>query len=164
MSRSGISKIGPRRRIAVLASACALAGASALVLTGIAGGTAAASGPPSSCSNATLQGTYTFGYNGWLTQGGTREPFSASGFDYFNGRGASTGVVTSVVDGVVVNSNAPDKSSYTINPDCTGTIVFSTAGQAAHFNVYVNPSGMSLKLIETDPGATVAVDETRVGR
>jgi len=64
MSRSVFHRIRPRRRITVLAAACAaLAATGALVLTGTASAApGAATGPTPSCSNATLNGTYTFGY------------------------------------------------------------------------------------------------------
>jgi hypothetical protein len=99
---------------------------------------------------------------GWLISEGRTTPLSEAGFDTFNGAGTSTGVITVVVSGFVVNNNTPDSSTYTINADCTGTIVFSQPGALIHLNVYVSPSGNQFRLIETDTGSVVAGTETRV--
>ncbi len=131
MSRSVIPRIRPRRRTTVLASACvALAAVGALTLTGTASAApGAATGTKPSCSNATLNGTYTFGYISWQIAKGKSTPASEAGFDTFNGKGTSTGVITAVYNGVVAGSNTPDTSTYTINADCIGTIVFHAAGR-----------------------------------
>jgi hypothetical protein len=117
-----------------------------------------------SCSNATLHGTYTFGYISWSISKGKSTPASEAGFDTFNGKGTSTGVITAVYNGVVAGNNTPDTSTYTINADCIGTIVFHSAGSLFHFTVYVSPSGNSFSLINTDAGNAVAGTETRVTR
>src|SRR5262249_15685154 len=122
MLRSVISKIGLGCRIAVLSSA----GILALIGTTSTAGIAAT--PSLSCSNATLNGTYSFAATGWSISAGAAAPLSLAGFDTFNGAGTSTGVITVSVNGVVVNNNSTDPSTYTINADCTGTIVFTTAG------------------------------------
>lgn len=165
MLRSVISMISPRRRIAVLASASVLAtvGTLAIIGTASASGTPAASARPR-CSNATLKGTYTFGYIGWSISAGKSSPFSAAGFDRFNGAGTSHGVITINSNGVVVNNNTPDTSTYTIKANCTGKVVFNTAGSLAHFNVYLSPSGKLFSLVETDPGSLIGGTETRVAR
>jgi hypothetical protein len=166
MSRSVIRWIRPRRRITVLASACvALAAVGVLLLIGTASAapsTAIRTTP--SCSNATLKGTYTFGYISWSISNGQSTPASEAGFDTFNGKGTGTGVITAAYNGVVAGSNTPDTSTYTINADCIGTLVFHAAGSVFHFNVYVSPSGSSFSLINTDAGNAVAGTETRVTR
>ena len=164
MSRSVISRIRPRYRIAVLASACAAAAAAvALLLTGTASASSsAATGTTLPCSNATLNGTYSFGYISWTIANGASSPASEAGFDTFNGRGTGTGVITAVYDGVVAGINVPDTSTYTINADCIGTLVFHSGSNTYHFTVYVSPSGNSFSLINTDAGNAVAGTETRV--
>jgi hypothetical protein len=162
MSRSVIPRIRPRRRITVLASAC-VALAAALLLIGTASAApSAATGKTHSCSNATLNGTYTFGYISWSISNGKSTPASEAGADTFNGKGTGTGLITAAYNGVVAGNNMPDTSTYTINADCTGTIVFNSAGSLFHFNVYVSPSGNSFSLISTDAGTAVAGTETRV--
>jgi hypothetical protein len=162
MSRSVIPRIRPRRRITVLASAC-VALAAALLLIGTASAAPiAATRKTHSCSNATLNGTYTFGYISWSISNGKSTPASEAGADTFNGKGTGTGVITAAYNGVLAGNNMPDTSTYTINADCTGTIVFNSAGSLFHFNVYVSPSGNSFSLISTDAGTAVAGTETRV--
>lgn len=163
MSLSALSKMGPRRLAVILASACALAAGGALALAG----TASASGTPAArvshrCSDATLNGTYTYAYGGSLVTGGVSAPVATSGFDHFNGAGTSKGVTTFVDNGVVENNNTPDTSTYTVHHNCTGTIVFNIAGSIANFNIYLSPSGRSFSIIETDPGAVETGTETRV--
>jgi hypothetical protein len=163
MSRSVLSKIGSGRLFAVLASACALAVGGALALAGTASASGTTSTPASrSCSDATLNGTYTYAYGGSLVTSGVSAPVATSGFDHFNGAGRSRGVTTFVDNGVVENNNTPDASTYAIHANCTGRIVFKIAGSLAHFNIYVSPSGSSFSIIETDPGAVETGTETRV--
>ena len=166
MSRSVIPRIRLRRCVTVLASAgVALAAAGAVALTRTASAApGAATGTKPSCSNATLNGTYTFGYISWQISKGKSTPASEAGFDTFNGKGTGTGVITAVYNGVVAGSNTADTSTYTINADCIGTLVFHAAGSVFHFNVYVSPSGNSFSLINTDAGNAVAGTETRVTR
>jgi hypothetical protein len=162
MSQHVFSKPGSRR-LAVLASACALAGAGGLALAGTASASGAArTTSASSCSDATLNGTYTYAYEGWSVAKGASTPSATSGFDHFNGAGTSTGVTTFVANGVVENNNTPDSATYALNANCTGTIVFNIAGSLAHFNIYASPSGKSFSIIQTDPGSVQAGTETRV--
>lgn len=166
MSRSVIRRIRPRGRITLLASACAaLIAGGTLALTGTASAApSAATGRTHSCSNATLNGTYNFGYISWTISKGKSAPASEAGFDTFNGKGTGSGVITAVYNGVVAGSNTPDTSAYTIHADCIGTLVFHSGGSVYHFNVYVSPSGNSFSLINTDAGNAVAGTETRVSR
>jgi hypothetical protein len=153
MLRSIISKISPCRRVAVLASAC-----SALALLGTAGTASAIS-----CSNATLNGTYAFATISWSpSAGGPPVPVSLAGFDNFNGKGTGTGVITVVALSGIINNNTPYTSIYTVNADCTGTIVYNTAGAFSHFNLYVTPSGNQVSVIQTDTGSVSTEVETRV--
>jgi hypothetical protein len=85
-----------------------------------------------------------------------------AGFDHFNGAGTSTGVTTFVANGVVVDNNTPDTSAYTLHANCAGEIVFNVGGSLAHFNSYVDPSGQSFTVIQTDHGSVEAGTETRV--
>jgi hypothetical protein len=164
MLRSVRSKLGPRRRLAVLSSACALAAVGGgLALAGAASASGTPSASSSSCSDATLKGTYTYAYEGWSVAKGASTPSATAGFDRFNGAGSSTGVTTFVDDGVVENNNTLVTSTYTLNANCVGTIVFDVAGAHVHGNIYVSPSGRSFRIIETDAGSVETGTETRVG-
>jgi hypothetical protein len=160
---SFISRTGSRRRKAVLASAGLTVGVLALV--GAASAAAApAAGAGHSCRNATLKGSYIFYNDGWLVSGGKRKPFSIAGMDRFNGAGTGHGVTTFDVNGKVVDANTPGTSTYTIKADCTGKIVFDTAGGIGHFDMYLSPSGRSFSLVETDPGSVGGGIDSRVAR
>jgi hypothetical protein len=162
MSRSILSKLSPRRRLAVLGSVGMLAAVGALALAGTASASSTAAPSSSSCSDATLDGTYSYGYEGWTVAKSGNSPTSTAGFDHFDGAGSSTGVTTFVDNGVVENNNTADTSTYTLNANCSGTIVFNIGGSLAHFNIYVSPSGKSFSVIETDPGTVQSGIETRV--
>ncbi|MGD0607509.1 MAG: hypothetical protein ABSA53_28490 [Streptosporangiaceae bacterium] len=162
MSRSRLSKLSPRGRLAVLGSVAILAAGGALALAGTASASSTAAPSSSSCRDATLHGTYSYGYEGWTVAKSGNSPTSTAGFDHFNGAGSSTGVTTFVANGVVENNNTPDTSTYTLNADCSGTITFDIGGSLAHFNIYVSPSGNSFSVIETDPGTVQSGIETRV--
>jgi hypothetical protein len=161
MSRSAILRPRSRRGVAALASAFVLAGG-ALTLAGTASASGATTPTSTTCSDATLHGTYSYGYEGWSVAMGAKTPSSTAGFDHFNGAGTSTGVTTFVDNGVVINNNTPDSSTYTVQANCSGKIVFNIAGSLAHFNIYVDPSGQSFTIIQTDHGNVEAGTETRV--
>ena len=152
------------RRIAVLASACGLATVGTLALIG----TARADGAQASlsCSNVTLKGTYPFAETGWsISAQGGATPYARAGFNTFAGDGTGTGVLTVNSNGVVVENNETFTATYSINADCTGTVVFNRAdGSLVHFNMYVSPSGEQFRLVETDPGSVDAETVTRVAR
>ena len=163
MSHHIFSEPGRRRRLAVVASACVLTAAGALALAGTASASSTArTTSASSCSNATLNGTYSYAYEGWSVAKGASTPSATAGFDHFNGAGTSTGVTTFTANGVVENNNTPDSSTYTLSANCTGTVVFNIAGSIARFNIYASPSGKSFRIIQTDPGSVQAGTETRV--
>jgi hypothetical protein len=157
MLRSVISKVGPSHRIAVLASAYTLG---TLALIGTASTAGIAKTP--SCSNATLKGTYVFGFTSWTILAGKAEPVALGGFDIFDGAGTGTGVITLNSNGVVVYNNLPSTSTYTIKSDCTGTIVFKDGKSLVHDNVYLSPSGDEFTSVGTDKGSVSATTEVRV--
>jgi hypothetical protein len=166
MPRSVISRISPRRRIAVLASACALAAVAALALTGAASAGAATStvpGPTPSCSDATLQGTYNFASDGWSVSGGTATPFALAGTERLDGAGTAAGTVTISQDGVITPAT-PNTAVYHVNANCTGTAAFTNSGVTTHFDVYAAPSGDSFEFVGTDAGSVTSATETRVAK
>ncbi|GAA3424019.1 hypothetical protein ACWDTT_09405 [Streptosporangium sandarakinum] len=166
MSRSLISRIGPRKSIAALVSASALATAGVLTFIGPTNAdTAEPSKSTIQCSNATLKGHYIFGANGTsVPSSGESIPISTGGLDYFDGKGGGTGIATFVVKDALVNDHTPITLSYNIKSDCSGKASFHLGDSSANFNVYVDPSGASFVLVATDPGNVLAGTETRVSR
>src|SRR5215472_10147546 len=158
-----LQSVVPIRRIAVLASACGLATVGTLALIGTARADDAEA--RLSCSNATLKGTYAHAETGWsISAQGQATPVTTAGFDTFDGDGTGTGVITINSNGVVVADNETSTATYSINTDCTGTVVFNEAGSLLHFNIYVSPSGNLFRLVGTDPGSVEAGTVTRVAR
>ena len=160
-----LQSVAPKRRIVVLASACGLATVGALALIGTARADGAQA--PLSCSNATLKGTYSYGDIAWsISERGRATPVAEAGFTTYDGDGTATGVVTINSNGVVVANNETNTATYSINTDCTGTVVFTNAdGSTLHFNIYLSPSGNQYHLIRTDPGSVdAAPTSTRVAR
>ncbi|MEV4252454.1 hypothetical protein AB0J52_04735 [Spirillospora sp. NPDC049652] len=165
MSRSLISRIGPRKSIAVLASAGALATAGTLAFGGPSNADTAVPGKSIQCSNATLKGHYIFGANGTsVPASGESVPISTGGLDYFDGKGGGTGIATFVVKSALVNDHTPITLSYNIKSDCSGKASFHLGDSSANFNVYADPSGASFVLVAIDPGNVLAGTETRVSR
>lgn len=163
MSRSLISRISLRGRVAVVVSACALCVAGAMALVGSANSSAAQSGSTlTRCSDASLNGTYTNSGISWST-GSSPAATAYADFSQFDGHGGSTGTATVVSGGTVVfGPFASDTGSYTINPDCTGTLEVKIGTSTAEFDLYVSPSGSLYTEVQTSPASEFAVTSTRV--
>jgi hypothetical protein len=82
------------------------------------------SGP--SCTLKTLKGRYLFSEPAMIVPpafGVTEQtPGNAAGFHIFNGDGTGRDTVTLRVIGKIVANNVVVDTTYTVNPDCTGTI------------------------------------------
>lgn len=109
------------------------------------------------CSVATLKGRYIFADAGTLLPPafGVQAPTPAAdaGFEIFNGDGTGTDIVTLRVNGVIVFHNIVASTTYTVNPNCTGTITVTVSGRAGPtFDIFVAPDGEAFSSIATDPG------------
>ena len=82
-----------------------------------------------SCSNKTIKGDYGCSIHGSLIFGATQLPFVGVTMGHNDGDGNSTGL-----EHVVVNGNSFDSGwdansgTYTVNPDCTGTLTINVPG------------------------------------
>ncbi len=120
-------------------------------------GIAAAGKKNTTCSVATLKGRYIFADAGTLLPPafGAQAPTPAAdaGFEIFNGDGTGTDIVTLRVNGVIVFHNIVASTTYTVNPNCTGTITVRVSGGAGPtFDIFVAPDGEAFSSIATDPG------------
>ena len=90
-----------------------------------------------SCGLHTLQGSYLFATHGWNIVGGVAQPKAiVEGID-FNGDGTLVSPFATVsINGMIIRSNG-SLGSYTVNPDCTGTLAF-TGG--ASFDIFIQPA------------------------
>jgi hypothetical protein len=80
---------------------------------------------PTKCSLATLNGQYLFSGSGTLFPPafGVTSPSMANsaGFHIFNGDGTGSDFVVFSINGIDQHVPSPVATTYTLNPDCTGT-------------------------------------------
>ena len=131
--------------------ACALVSLTAAMALGTAS-VARAERVTASCGIYTLHGSYLFEAHGYNIVGGVAQPKTIlEGID-FNGDGTLVSPFATVsINGVILHSSG-SLGTYTVNPDCTGTLSF-TAGPS--FDIFVEPSGRQLSMIQTAPGSPV---------
>src|SRR5207249_11405657 len=126
--------------------ACALVSLVAAMALGTSDTARAALGPQP-CGVYMLRGSYLFATHGWNIVGGVAQPKAiVEGID-FNGDGTLVSPFATVsINGFIVHS-AASAGSYTVDPDCTGTLTF-TGGPS--FDIFVDPrGGKQLWLIQT---------------
>jgi hypothetical protein len=147
---------------------CSLLFASALVTLTVAAMTSGVARADTtilpSCGLYTLRGSYLFATHGWNIVGGVAQPKAiVEGID-FNGDGTLVSPFATVsINGTIIHSSG-GTGSYTVNPDCTGTLTFSSG---ISFDIFADPHGNQLWMIQTGPAAVPAVFEgivTRVSR
>jgi hypothetical protein len=100
------------------------------------------------CGVHTLRGSYLFATHGWNVVGGVAVPKAiVEGID-FNGDGTLVSPFATVsINGTILHSSG-SLGTYTVNTDCTGTLSF-TGG--ASFDIFVEPNGKQLWMIQTGP-------------
>lgn len=111
--------------------------------------TALAAPPVRSCTNAILQGGYGSSVGMVVAPAGT--PRAVLIHIVFDGAGHFTNTVTINDNGVV--THAADSGTYTINPDCTGTIF--TNGGTKTVEIVLVDGGNEFYSIRTDPANLV---------
>src|SRR2546429_1589687 len=106
--------------------------------------------PP--CGVYTLSGSYLFATHGWNIVGGVAQPKAIVEGLNFNGDGTLVSPFATVsINGTIIHSSG-SLGTYTVNTDCTGTLSF-TGG--ASFDIFVEPNGKQLWMIQTGPGSPV---------
>ena len=120
-------------------------------------------GPP--CTLKTLKGRYLVADKGTILPpafGVTAPtPGANAGFHLFNGDGTGIDMVTFRVNGVTVLENAVVPISYTVNPDCTGTLKVLVPGGPT-FGIFIAPNGEAIATIAKDPGNYASSIDRRV--
>jgi hypothetical protein len=105
------------------------------------------------CTLATLNGQYLFAESGTLFPPGfgvTKQSIGdVAGFHIFNGDGTGTDFVTFSVNGIVVVPSSSVPITYTLKPDCTGTL---SVQNGPNLDIFVAVDGSALTTINTDPG------------
>ena len=114
------------------------------------------------CSLRTLKGTYVGACHG--VAGNKQNHFAVACKDQFHGDGTVSGVCTSS-DKDNVFRHVPYTGTYTVRPDCTGTITTTDEnGVVTHADLFFPPDGSFWSLIFTDPGVVDAAVEQRASR
>lgn len=114
--------------------------------------------------NPTLRGTYVFAAHGWNISGGTAVPKAIVEGITFNGDGTLVAPFATVSVNGTITRSAGSAGTYTLAADWTGTITFNPG---ASFDIYVEPGGKEIWMIQTGPAAAPAVFEgiaTRVSQ
>jgi hypothetical protein len=146
--------------------ACALASLIAAITLGTsAPARAAADGQV--CSVHTLKGLYLSSFNAYTNSGGNFVPTAVLQGVRFNGDGTFINEFGTVnIGGTIVFDVTGAGGSYTVAPDCTGTI--SVTG-GPNFNIYVGPGAQKIWTIQSSPspastGVSVGVATRLPGR
>ena len=115
------------------------------------------------CSEATLDGTYLFAFDGSTTEGKDQVPFAVAGYQVFNGNGKANGVSSFSVNGEIF-SKTPFSSTYTVKANCTGTNTVDTnvdGSLVTHYDLFIAPDGSMFTFVQTDPGNVASGFELR---
>jgi len=113
------------------------------------------------CSEATLDGTYLFAFDGVEIKGKDQRPFALAGYDVFDGNGEVTGPASGNFNGETFR-NERSSGTYTVKANCTGTVTF-TEGTAAgtHYDLFIAPDGSTYTFVRTNPEFVTAGFELR---
>ena len=117
------------------------------------------------CSEATLEGTYPFAFDGVEIKGNNDQaPFAIAGYAVFDGHGKEKSVVSTNFDGQV-SRKEPISGTYTVKGDCTGTLTFTDGSQ---IDLFIAPDGSMFAFVRTNPedvaaGIDPQVTAKRVG-
>ena len=104
------------------------------------------------CSEATLQGTYPFAFDGVEITGNDEQlPFAIAGYGVFDGHGKGKSVVSSNFNGEV-SRKEPISGTYTVKGDCTGTLTFADGSQ---IDMFIAPDGSMFTFVQTKPSELV---------
>src|SRR5215475_8231883 len=103
------------------------------------------------CGDSTLRGLYVFNATGFNIAAGVAVPKAIVEFIRFNGDGTLTiPAATRSVNGVIARSPANGTGTYTLAPDCTGSLTFGPPGPT--FDLFAAPRATKFRMIQiTDP-------------
>jgi hypothetical protein len=116
-----------------------------------------------SCSLATLKGTYIYEYEGFALVDGQHVPFAFAGVEYYNGDGTMRGVFSGTDDSSI-DRDIEYTGTYTVEPDCTGTLINVDPISVTHFDQFLAPNGSKFTFVQTDEGFVASGVEKRVSR
>jgi len=116
------------------------------------------------CSNLTIQGTYAFTLHGTVFLPDTSTLLiDGIAKQTYDGRGNLTQLDAVATNGNMAPGWRPGTGTYSVNPDCTGTLTLSVPGlQDLHIQFIVAQSGKTIHQVVTDPGVATTAEGERV--
>ena len=106
------------------------------------------------CSEATLDGTYLFAFDGVAIKGNEQTPFATAGYEVYDGNGKVTGVQSGNFGGKVFR-HARISGTYTVKADCTAIVTYN-GGDPAVFDSFLAPDGSQFTFVQVKPSDVVA--------
>jgi hypothetical protein len=117
------------------------------------------------CSDATLNGVYSFSASGSaFGTSGELGDIAVSARIVFDGRGSATQTTNSSFNGF--QNEAVESSTYKVNPDCTGSAIGTHAnGTKEHIKFVIVESGSEIKFFADEPGLVITgtIDKAPLG-
>ena len=102
------------------------------------------------CSADRLRGLYLWSFDGHSNVDGNFVPGAVMQGLQFNGDGTTYNPFGTVNSGGIVFDASGFSGTYTVNPDCTGTLS-PAPGIAPSFNIYVGPGAQQVWTIQSTP-------------
>jgi hypothetical protein len=108
------------------------------------------------CSNATLKGAFAYTNTGFITAPAPIAGlFAGVGIQNLDGNGGTTATAWVSQNGNILQVTI--KGTYTVNPDCTGTLTLqiSPLGITSHAVFVIDADGAEFRAINTDAGSVI---------
>jgi hypothetical protein len=105
-------------------------------------------GQAGECSNVSIKGTYGFSCEGTAVGVG---PIAVIGVFTADGNGNGSEVQTISFNGAI-SQGVPFTVTYTVNADCTGSLVATGFGSVFHNDFVIDDNKKEIRLISTEPG------------
>ena len=116
------------------------------------------------CNNATIRGTYAYTIHGQVfIQNGPTLFINGLARSTFDGEGNITELDAIAVNGNMAPGWAYNTGTYSVNPNCTGTITVTNGTQPlVHLQFVIGQSGNTMHEMTTDPGFATTAEGERI--
>lgn len=108
------------------------------------------------CTTDSLNGNYGFTASGYFPNAAGNAPIVATGVTTLDGEGNVTATVTASFNGDV--QTFPYTGTYSVNPDCTGSVTATPGSGLANFSIVVVRGGVEILGMDIDPGNSWTID------
>jgi hypothetical protein len=133
------------------------------LLTLVLATSSAVSAHPNDCTTWTIKGSYAFSIHGQIVTPGGPILIDGIAKTTFDGNGNFIQLDTVAANGSIPQIWRPGKGTYTLNRDCTGTMVLVNPNEPVlHLAILVSHSGDLIHAVVTDPGVAVTSDAERL--